>query len=442
MNMAHTINPFHTLYLTEGVGTVDIPSLFSPVLVPHVAPLFLPGNVVLKGMQGTGKSMLLSLLDTRVRLQFWQQSEAAQPGELLKSDPLPVDQRRFVGAGINLSKSNAFKLRGIKLSNDPAENNRLACQCFSDFVNCWVLRDLFDSLATLISELSQHDARDRLDECGVSPDAKRLNRAVKLLANDAACSFLAGHDSTDDLQRTVSSRVTAYKRLITNPRNKLPDEIEATRSILGEPLSAAATALRSAGVIEDDTNIIITLDQFETLERKAPYPGDDERILGFVRVIDELIGGRERAVSYRIGTRPNTQLSLSDASRDYATVDLDRILQRKESGRGGRSNLFYRFSEDAFRRRISCSRFPQSEHIVNASAPLQYVFGKSPSVAGRGELSAPKRPVRALKLEKSWSADISEFLTNLAQRDVVSARLGEAWVRQHLARNEVVAPSD
>ncbi|MGZ0174101.1 MAG: hypothetical protein ACKVHE_31715 [Planctomycetales bacterium] len=109
--MAHTINPFHTLYLTEGVGTVDIPSLFSPVLVPHVAPLFLPGNVVLKGMQGTGKSMLLSLLDTRVRLQFWQQSEAAQPGELLKSDPLPVDQRRFVGAGINLSKSNAFKLR-------------------------------------------------------------------------------------------------------------------------------------------------------------------------------------------------------------------------------------------------------------------------------------------------------------------------------------------
>jgi hypothetical protein len=56
MNMAHTINPFHTLYLTEGVGTVDIPSLFSPVLVPHVAPLFLPGNVVLKG--GSSQSVV------------------------------------------------------------------------------------------------------------------------------------------------------------------------------------------------------------------------------------------------------------------------------------------------------------------------------------------------------------------------------------------------
>ena len=61
--MTIAINPFHTLYLTEGVGEVHIPSVFSPVLVPHVAPLFLPGNVVLKGMPGTGKTMLLSLLD-------------------------------------------------------------------------------------------------------------------------------------------------------------------------------------------------------------------------------------------------------------------------------------------------------------------------------------------------------------------------------------------
>jgi hypothetical protein len=111
-------NPFHTLYLTEGVGAVDIPSLFSPVLVPHVQPLFLPGNVELRGMQGTGKSMLLSLLNTSVRLRFWNQQSRA-PGQPPTDDPLSVENRRFIGAGINLSKSNAFKLRGIKLSSDP-----------------------------------------------------------------------------------------------------------------------------------------------------------------------------------------------------------------------------------------------------------------------------------------------------------------------------------
>lgn len=99
--MSKVINPFHTLYLTEGVEAVDIPALFSPVLVQHVQALFLPGNVELRGMQGTGKSMLLSLLDTPVRLRFWEQ-RSRRPGQPTTDDPLPVEHRRFIGAGINL----------------------------------------------------------------------------------------------------------------------------------------------------------------------------------------------------------------------------------------------------------------------------------------------------------------------------------------------------
>ena len=74
-----SVNPFHRLYLTaEGVGEVDIPSLFSPVLVPFVSPLFAPDNVVLRGMEGTGKSMLLSLLETKARLAFWEHPDSPQ----------------------------------------------------------------------------------------------------------------------------------------------------------------------------------------------------------------------------------------------------------------------------------------------------------------------------------------------------------------------------
>ena len=110
MPTTSVINPFHRLYLTEGVGDVDIPSLFSSVLVPYVSQLFLPGNVVLRGMEGTGKTMLLSLLDTNVRLAFWSHPDEPTEGELSKGDPLGPALRRYVGAGINLSSSKAFKL--------------------------------------------------------------------------------------------------------------------------------------------------------------------------------------------------------------------------------------------------------------------------------------------------------------------------------------------
>ncbi|MHC4878811.1 MAG: ORC-CDC6 family AAA ATPase [Planctomycetota bacterium] len=429
------MNPFHTLYLTEGVEAVDIPALFSPVLVPHVQSLFLPGNVELRGMQGTGKSMLLALLDTSVRLQFWKH-RSRKPGLPTTDDPVPAEHRRFIGAGINLSKSNAFKLRGIKLSKEPKENIHLACQCFADFVNCWVLKDLFDSLETMICGLTSTDTRNRLEEVGLTDDVGKLDQAVAMLGDDPRCDFLAGHKSVEQLYQSVNRRVTAYKRLITNPRNKLSADVENTRSLLGEPLSAATEALRTTGVINERTNIFITLDQFETLDRKAPYPGDDERVLGLIRVVDELISGRDSSVSYRIGTRPNTQLRLSDASRDYSQIDLDAILQKKESGRKRRNDLFYRFAADAFVRRVAGGQPEHADAIVSSSTPLNLVFGSSPKTAERGRLSASKSPKRVVKIDKDWPDDVGEFLSGLAKSDPISARLGEAWVRQRLAKDE------
>jgi hypothetical protein len=322
--------------------------------------------------------------------------------------------------------------------SDPAENIRLACQCFSDFVNCWVLQDLFNSVEKMIRKLAATNALDRLEEVGLTGDVRRLNRAVAMLAEDSRCTILAGHNTVEQLRQTIDQRVLAYKRFITSPRNKLSADMESTRSLLGEPLSAATEALRAAKVINESTNIFITLDQFETLDRKAPYPGDDERVLGFIRVVDELISGRDSAVSYRIGTRPNTQLHLSDALRDYTTIDLDRILQKKEAGRRGRNDLFYRFAEDAFVRRIACSQIDQAESIITSPTPLKVVFGASPLTAKRGKLSASRSPKRVLKIEEDWPDDVVEFLIKLVGTDQISARLGEAWVRQRLAKDECV----
>ena len=439
MTMTSVINPFHRLYLTEGVGEVDIPSLFSPVLVPYVTQLYLPGNVVLRGMEGTGKTMLLSLLDTKVRLAFWSHPDGQADGDFAKGDPLAPDVRRYVGAGINLSNSKAFKLNEIRVSKDREENIRLSRAYFGDFVNCWVLRDLFASIETLIKELTARKDFEKLAEIGVTSDARKLNTAVKVLARDSASPFLTRVRTVSEMRQTLEVRLDSYLQLVSNPRCVLSPEIDKTRRLLGTPITAATQALKSVGVLTADTTVIVTIDQFEQLVRRDPLDGDDEKNRRFIHEVEDLFSLRVPDVSYRIGTRPNATLKRCDSVRDYVLLDLDQILQRKEHS----SQAVIRgFAEDAFRRRIAMSDIPHKCEIAVSSAPLKMVFGVSPKVADRGRLCQPDKPEKVLRLEKRWPAGVRSWLKRLARKDVVAASLGEAWVRQQCAKNESLTVSN
>ena len=148
--MSSIHNPFQSLYVTERVNELDFPAIFSPMLIRLVQPLFQPGNVMLSGIQGTGKSMLLALLDSQIRLSFWGDKE----------NPYPVEAKfcKFVGANINLSTSLVTKFNERRFSSDEAENIARSQAVFSDYFNTWVIRDLLQSLATLSEntrELSQ-----------------------------------------------------------------------------------------------------------------------------------------------------------------------------------------------------------------------------------------------------------------------------------------------
>lgn len=428
------MNPFHTLYLTEGVGEFDFPSLFSPVLVPFVEPLFSPSNVLLKGMQGTGKSMLLSLLDSKVRLAFWDNDRKAIPTNLPQGDPLNPALRKFVGASINLSNSKALKLSELTISKDHAENSQLTGAYFSDFVNCTVLRDLLGSLHLLVTQLSQHQDDRHLAEIGLCGDLERLEAAARKITQHPTGEFLAECESIDAMRAALERRLQAYRRRINSPRNQLPEMIDRTRSLLGEPLEAAAEIFRDEGVIARDTQVYVTIDQFETLSRKAEGALEDERqrVKRFISEIEELISNRVRAVYYRIGTRPTSILEHCDAARDYMELDLDRVLQRTEHSR--RKPLFHRFVEDAFRRRLSSSELAECVQTIDSAAPLKQVFGETPTLSKQGEDNAPKDRNRVVKCEDDWPAGVGEYLVQLAQTDPVAARLGEAWVRQQVAR--------
>ena len=69
------VNPFFELYVGDRMSSREFVDIFSPFLVGHAEALFLPGNVVVKGVQGSGKSMLLTLLRPEVRLEYDRVSE-------------------------------------------------------------------------------------------------------------------------------------------------------------------------------------------------------------------------------------------------------------------------------------------------------------------------------------------------------------------------------
>src|SRR5205823_971259 len=89
-------------YIAETVPPEQFVSLFSPFLVKDVQDglaLFQPGNVILKGVQGSGKSMLLNLLKPEFRIAYKKAGEEM---------PIPRKLSRFIGAGINLTRSVAI----------------------------------------------------------------------------------------------------------------------------------------------------------------------------------------------------------------------------------------------------------------------------------------------------------------------------------------------
>src|SRR5690606_26953249 len=106
--MAKPLNPFNELYVTETIGDEEFVHVFSPMLVDEAIELYQPGNVILMGVQGCGKSMLLSLLKPEIRLAYQSQGF-----------PLPPRVSRFVGAGINLTRSGAIDFGQRAIEDSP-----------------------------------------------------------------------------------------------------------------------------------------------------------------------------------------------------------------------------------------------------------------------------------------------------------------------------------
>ena len=193
--------------------------------------------------------------------------------------------------------------------------------------------------------------------------------------------------------------------------------------------------MRAAGVIESDVQVFVTIDQFEALQRQSEHDGCDRRYGRFVDLVFELLSSRDPRVSYRIGTRPNGIIRSADSARDYAEVNLDGMLRRKEGGKK-KWWLFQQLAEDAFRRRLAVSGLPFLSDVISACNPIRYMFGASPKNHDRGNRCASRKPERVIRCEKHWSATICAAIESLVAEDPVAAKLAEAWVRQKFSGAE------
>ncbi len=408
-------NPFNELYVTETVSSAAFVHIFSSTIIQSASPLFLPGNVVIKGMQGCGKSMLLSLLKPEVRLAYADADETF---------PLDHKHSRFIGAGINLTRSGAIDF-GQRDMLDTHGPESLPIY-FGDFLNYWVVADVLTSLDTFCSRAEGRIARDLKLDCS----NERLDEfAYK--AKAARCWFgsLDAVTSYAGLRAALSSRLNAYLNFLNFNSNELPNDVLDAKTTVGEPIAQVAELLRECGIMPDDVHLFVRIDQYEELTRlegkRAEYGSK------FREVVNKALSLRNPHVSYRIGTRsyawsdnPRVFGTTGHLERDrnYKLINLDEILRRRENSK---SWIFPAFAEDVFRKRMAFSQFD-----LPSGKAMDKVFGGSTPPEERGRQYAGKNTKRVVKLSETWPEEWKSYLLALAQTNPLSARLGEAWARQ------------
>lgn len=420
--MSRRTNPFGELYVSETIPPREFVALFSAYLVPHTLPLFQPGNVVLKGVQGSGKSMLLGLYDPAIRLAY---------REAGAEFPVPAAHRRFLSAGINLRHSLAMTFGQRPIRGSGEDDDELFPVYFGDFLNYWIVSDL-------LRTLRRYDAAapELLQEWGV--DVTRLSRFAKTLAADR-CWFgaLEGVDSVDALEQALEQRIGHYFSFLNFNTDELPPSLHESKTVAGEPIARTARAMRDSGLIPHDLPIFVRIDQYEDLGEFAPMHGDTGG--SYKRVVNRLLGMREGYVSYRVGVRPyawredltmhGTRAQL-EREREYAVLDLEEILRRKENRK---TYLFPEFAEDVMRRRLRQSKY-EITNVTDMSL-LRAVFGQGVSTEEETRMyvssdRSDEQTTKLLDVGIEWTREWRAFLLKLFQRDPFSAKLAAAWAAQ------------
>ncbi len=411
------INPFFELYVGDRMSSTEFVDIFSPFLVRHAEALFLPGNVVVKGVQGSGKSMLLSLLKPDVRLEYTRAGA---------SFPVPAALRRFISAGINLAHQNAIDFGYRRISNDPHETALF----FADFVNYAILLDLLSSVRKLST------CKPISSELGIDLSEEKDHAFASALVSSEIFQGALEHGvSIAAVEALLRKRLNAYRRFLHHNDRELAPGIRDTKTDIGTPISVAVILLKRVGLIGNDTTVFIQVDQYEEL---ANISSSEVHSPDYRRVINRALARRDPSISYRIGTRGHAwrdhgYILGADArleeERDYKFVDLDALLRRNEDRK---TWVFPAFVADVFARRLVHSGLAPKGS--DGKQLLASILGPGLRPTDKARRYGGRSPRRSVKLDGDWPEAFRDELLRLAEEDPLQARLLEAWVLQSLDR--------
>jgi len=406
-------NPFQELYVTDSPDPKAFVQLFSHLPVHHALALFRPGNVVLKGTQGSGKSMLLNLFRPQIRLAYHKADAQL---------PIPQSLRAFLGAGINLTLSGALDIGQRPLRTGLEMDESTFPLYFADFLNYFIVRDLLHSVWV---------AENNPDAFGNLVTGSNLNQFAKELARED-CWFggLAMCQNFEQLCLKIDERIAAFRSFHVFNIDRLPIEIERTKTAVGEPISRTAERMRLSGVIPEGTPVFIRIDQIERLYRSDQLrPGLGHQ---YRQIINKALGSRDSRVSYRIGTRRyawEDDLRIFGTAdqlehiRDFRIIDLDEILRRKEDTK---TWVFPDFAEDALVRRLRAAGYPT---LPNQDS-LKSVFGVTADASTLAQEYARNSSSARILRHERLPVDWRSFLDDLFASDPLSALLATAWTQQ------------
>jgi hypothetical protein len=389
-------NPFTEAYVTHTVSDDNFVRFFSPVLVKAASAILQPGNVVIKGTQGSGKSMLLRLLDPEIRVAYFN----VDPRQQSADTRFPVSQnlRNFISTRVDLSKSGLLDIANTLPVQPSPDDIADLTKSFADFFNYWLLRGLLLCIDKIC------DTPKPFGDLVVSEHRDAF--ASSLSAQDCWFDGLSGVSDWKSLASVVKDRVVAY-RAWANGNRDLPESIRYSRTMIGEPLSRASEQLKVTGVIDANTYVFATIDQIEALWMQ----GEGRRELGerLRRELHEVLGKRDDRVSYRIGARRHDwgkggSLAMRDGrqleqGRDYEVLDIDALLRR---GENAKKWAFRCLAEDVFKRRV-LTAFPDTTGAPADIYMPERFFGPSPTPQ-EIVAEAIKQPVfdRLIKLDSEW----------------------------------------
>jgi hypothetical protein len=406
-------NPFTEAYVTHTVSNDQFVRFFSQVLVIPAAQIFQPGNVIVKGTQGSGKSMLLRLLDPEIRIAYYNLDHEAK--STTSFYPVPLNLRKFISARVDLNRSGLLDiintLQKVPTFNEISE----LLKSFADFFNYCLLYGLLHNIDTIGDNSNVFTGLVRSDRKDVF--------AAELAAQDCWYGALSSVSSWEDLKFAIKNRVMAY-RAWANGNQDLSSIVRDSRTRIGEPLSKASAQLKTAGVIDSDTNVFATIDQLEALWMQ----GNWKRELGqrLRCELHEVIGKRDERISYRIGARrydwgKGGSLAMRDGreleeGRDFQIVDIDALLRRPESAKKWSFRLF---AKDVFERRVR-TMFPDLNGVPKDLHMSEVFFGPSPTPQ-EVIAEAIKKPdfERLIKLDSQWPTPWTEAIKECYNKRIV-----------------------